>query len=481
MKEITEAYNKVMSYESVAVKRFTMRSALGQKSIRGDYKDPSICDQDFNIAIWKGVVELLLHHKYEYECAACSSRTYKNKRGLITPINKKEKICPNCKSVKITKTGNTTLTKNHYITFEEYQKSYEHLTDDDIAPQYTSPMIPIQMDKKYNDPYNVINDESQSGKFFGTYVYGYLKQQLRENKRVQKKTIETVEGQADLIIAQEITATFQQLNIAHDYIKEYNKFIIKLIQPLLAKVEATSRLIQSLAKAQNAGISINIFDREIHILSHATAPIISGQIMKGKYISQTQNSTSIDDNTQIVDLLNTKTVRGQMIEELKHTEIIEQNDFINNLRQTLPEGHCRAVFDIYLGDGESYSTFAESTDGIIKKSTVAEYLGIKPKIVEQHISTIKLALLATSDIGTPTSCRTSLIKEKINMSIEELNLPIKIVSTLLQDNINTISDLIECDNASLLMINDIEENDIIRIDNALKKIGLQRNPYYTNN
>lgn len=475
--EASQVYHKVMAYDNVNKRKFAIRSALGQKSIRGDYKDPLACDQDFNIAVWKGVVELLFHHKYEYRCEVCNANSYRNKRNVSTPINKKLPICPNCKHIKITDPGDTNYRIGEYVKFEEYQQSYQHFTTQK-PPKCESPINSIKADKKYSDPYKVIDDELQAGKFFGTYAFGYMKQQLRENKRVQKKTIESVEGPADQIIAQEIAAALHLLNMPHDFVITQNDYVIKLVNPLSFKLDVTSLIIRKIEKAQINKIPVIISNKHISIPKTPIAPIIVGQILKGEYISQVQNNNSIDNNDgQLVDRLSDKTVRGTMISELHHTKAIEQLDCIAKVRDMLPDDECKRIFDIYIDDSAENVTFTEQNELPVKKSTIAKYLGMKPKNIEPYINTIRMAVALVME---PNAKDTHIITSKISSRIEDLNLPTPILSALINDNIMTVSDLIECDDTSLLMIENITPKEIDRIDRALNKIGLERSHFVHN-
>ena len=98
---IEQLLNKITKHPNLTPHRNEFAKTLSH-TIRGDYNDNlKAADQEFQISIFRGIVELLYHRRYSYKCNSCQSSTYVTQRGKPTPINRQTDHCPNCNKAPV--------------------------------------------------------------------------------------------------------------------------------------------------------------------------------------------------------------------------------------------------------------------------------------------------------------------------------------------------------------------------------------------
>ena len=416
-------------------------------TIGGDYSsDHSAGESDYLIAIWRGAVNLLHHRDYAFECTICESRTYKTKRGKPKSIDRRSIYCPNC---------NKTIMDGKPIDYSEYRKS---LLEADLSKP-CSPINAIEGDKKYNNADEILSDPKQLKKFFGEFAWNYFRQQLLENKRQEhKKSPQLISGRPCYVIAEELTSVcvnmgiyFNKAQIEDGYsyhimlmqtppefsielsrirdkasqnhvsiICEDNNIIIKpcdIYEIVSQKInEICSRL--NVKYFSNLGTFTLPFDEElseevnelknqaeidvqddriiIRVISK-TPDEIEALVMKPEHVSFMDNQQCIadEDNNSTLDQVYYKFVEGQKMLMEDHITMVEMNDVISTIRNSLPFGLCRNVYDILCQSGDIYNDFSDKFgNGDPRINHIAEYLGITTRVVNDHRERIKVVCLS---------------------------------------------------------------------------------------
>jgi predicted Zn finger-like uncharacterized protein len=185
-------------------------------TIGADYRDDkAVADNEYYIAIWRGVVNLFYHRKYTFACKACQSSHYVTTRNKLALIDRQRVPCPNCLHVEIDEVGELNedgepisgFAKEQFVKLSEFRKVIKQLDSSQKVPTCRSCIKYIPGDKFYEDPDSIINDPDQIRKFFGEYAWNYCRQHIKENQRSEhKKTPRKIVGRADEIIYQELLA-----------------------------------------------------------------------------------------------------------------------------------------------------------------------------------------------------------------------------------------------------------------------------------
>ena len=77
------------------------------------------------------------------------------------------------------------------------------------------------------------------------------------------------------------------------------------------------------------------------------------------------------------------------------TVIVDTSDVVDAVRNSLPDGDCKQVFDIFGGRGKAYLDFSEEFgDGKACINHIARHLKITTRAVNQHKEVIKVNMLA---------------------------------------------------------------------------------------
>lgn len=362
-------------------------------TIAGDYRDDRLAaEEEYNIAIWKGLVDLYYHKKYAFKCKACRSDTYLTKRSKPKSIDRIQKPCPNCNKVLVTSPGDTNLILNSYVTIEEFQNSYKFTTIN--PPLCESTIEYYAVSSKYPDPDAVINDPKQLKKFFGEFVWNYFRQHISENqKKKSRKISNIIIEKADLVYALKLFNICDNYKIKYttnyetsSYADIHIVFKTNLVQP-----ECTLDIAEVIFKAKQNGIDISVNEDEIIVYRNYHAVQVAETVVVSENV-QLQESDEENDNFNN----NSKVSRGGVFVDVEnHIETVEIIDIIDNIRESLPDGDCRDVFDIKNQMGDRYQEFAKVFgDGEPKANQIAVFLGVGARIVTQHINNIKLVCLA---------------------------------------------------------------------------------------
>lgn len=391
-RHIEELFPKVANHPEMAKHKHKAIQKFGA-TIAADYRDDrQAAEEEYNIAIWKGLVDLYYHKKYEFVCLACQSSSYLTKRSKPKQIDRVQKPCPNCNKVRVSKSGATILKEGDFVTITEFQNSYSDLQED--LPECESTITYKPVSSKYDNPDDIINDPKQLKKFFGEFVWNYFRQHISENQRKKSKKVNVlISEKADIVYALKL------LNICDNYKIKYTTnyepmsyddieivFKTNLVQP-----ECTIDIADTIYRAKQCDIDVRLTDDKLIIKRNFNAVLVSESVIVSDHI-QLQESDDDHDNFNN----HSKVSRGGIFVDVEnHVETIEILDTINHIREALPDGICKDIFDIKSQTGPTYKLFSETFgDGEPKAKQIADFLNVGTRVVVQHINNIRVVCLA---------------------------------------------------------------------------------------
>ena len=399
---IEKIIDKISKHPKMANHRSRFIRELGN-TIGADYKDDrSAAEEEFQIAIWRGAVDLIYHNKYSFSCENCNNVSYTGKNGRKKDFDRQYPVCPACNHVKVSDPGDTSYQIGQFVDHIEFQKSYSEFKSHQLNPQCQTPILYHKINPRYEDPYNVLNDDEQLIKFFSEYLWNYFRQMLKENNRFEhNKKPKLVNGPGHEILLAELLALCSKMRIEHHFDKHdrHDEYFTVLISGLKTPPEFTGEFIELLYKAKTNGITIIVNDNNILIQKNINAPYIQAYISKPEHVLMCNNQSDSKDNDEsqsyTISQISYKTIGAEKMIQRDDTAIIDNEDVINAIRHSLPDGECQQVFDIWAGRGNSFDEFSrEYGDKIACINHIARYMGITTRAVNQHKETIKINMLA---------------------------------------------------------------------------------------
>jgi len=396
-KHVSDVVQYVSGHPAMAKHRAGVIDELGN-TIGADYSSDKRCgDIEFQVAVWKATVELLYHRKYTFHCENCGSSTWVTQQKVVRNIDRQKIDCPNCKKTRVIEAGDTDLIVGSYITIKEFQDSYKNFTPVQRAPKSESPIAYTKGDKKYSDPNKILSDDKQLSKFFGEFVWNYFRQQLAENSRKEhRKEPREISGRADEIIVEEILALCKKMKIDFHYCKEDSpkrgKYTIAVVG-LLTPPEFTAELAVLVKKGKTSGVEIQCDRREIHVIENKMAGELKALVSRPEHVLVLDNNstgTGDADGDFTISQISFRTIGAEKMNQDDHVAVIDTNDVIVAVRESLPEGVCQDIFDIQCGLGEIYNRFSdEHGDDRPKKNHIAKFLGITTRSVTIQMEVIR--------------------------------------------------------------------------------------------
>lgn len=150
------------------VKRFN-------RTIRADYKDDILnSEQDYNIALWRALVDLLASRKINgFTCRNCGATSYTNRCGDTINFNQCYQISPCCNKIMV---------------------GPDFLNPDDCDLQTIenskSPIMANRGERKYSD--EILNNRKELIKFVSRHISNYQQQCIKENQMAKYDTKKTI-------------------------------------------------------------------------------------------------------------------------------------------------------------------------------------------------------------------------------------------------------------------------------------------------
>jgi len=371
-------------------------------TIGADYADDKeSAEQEYRIAVWRGVINLFYHRKYSFQCRACGQSHYMTKRSKPKPIDRIQTPCPNCRQIEVTDPGDVAdLVKGQFITIDEFQASYKNMPNGLRAPTYNSTINYVEGELRYLNPNNIINDDKQLQKFFGEFVWNYFRQQINENKRKEHRKEQEIIGPADYIIMQDIISLCLRMKIDYNFCQRTEpsdgKYTIR-VSGLLTAPEFTVELGLIRARAVTHDIKVTADSTGIFVHLNSSAPHIKTRILRPEHVMILDSFSCVDnqDSGYPTSQISHRTVGTERMDQEDHIQMYESGESIETVRTALPDGHCRDVFDILCQQGEKYLRFSEIYgDGEARINHIATFLGITTRAVNNYKQIIEVQCLA---------------------------------------------------------------------------------------
>ena len=382
-------------------------------TIAADYHDNvNAAQEEFRIAVWRGLVHLLYHTDYDFECALCHNSSFLSQSNRITQFNRCFDFCPVCNCCLISDPRDSTFKVNDKLTQEEYLLVVDRLERECKRPPLTkSCIIAVHGAPKVEDPERILNDPEQLKKFFGSFIWNYFRQILLENPitKHQKHTIGLF-GPTDKTAADAINLLLSDMKAFHVYHgtpernelfpEDYACYAIACDPMLLSPSDFYPRFWEIKERLVACGGEVIISPNYIAVRD------MQGQAPYAEF------SASVNAEVQIVN--NVVGHRGDdgdsidVISQLEDQHMLEDSsnnvevrEIIAHVQRCLPDGHCQAVFQLLSGTGPIYQDFVRQfpdtprvNQGIPHKNRMAKFLGCTPKDIKQYQQTIGLQLIA---------------------------------------------------------------------------------------
>lgn len=395
---------QVMDHEALTGHKNMFMTKLGT-TIRCDYSDRLMAQQEYRITIWRGVIYLLYHREYSYRCTACDATSYQSQRGALINFNRRWDRCPACKQYTIDNPGSSDLEEGSFIAGSDYEALLLDMTKlGQQPPTVCSCIEPIPGKKKVANPEQILNDPTQIKKFFGEFIWNYFRQSLKENKiPYHGKRTKQLCGPVDTIAVKCITQLLKirKANFQCDPYSPVDGYFAVYCQPYGLDPELISELLELKDFVESYGGEIKIdgtegnsyLDNAILVKDlYGSAPLVELDIATNDQVQMITNSVSKDedDEPDIVQQLEKPNMNHDIHE-------FEQDDTIAALRESLPEGDCRAVLDLITNRGETYKRFVEiypndvmANHGVPRQNRMAEFLGVSQKQIKVYRQTIHI-------------------------------------------------------------------------------------------
>lgn len=311
-------------------------------TIGGDYRDREAAEQDYYVIIWRGVVMLYYHKKYEFECVQCGSRTFKNKSGNMAEMRHREPKCKNC--------GET-------------------------GPNGESPIRAIIVGERHPDPDSVIKDETQMSRWFSQQLANATRQQLRENPITTTTRTNTVTDYADKQIVRSIGSLLNSFKIGHQNVKidANNSEAANIYFDVQA---CPSRVIGQLSvirkEAQENGVVIKLEASGVTVERGPDCKSITQSVTEKVNVTMLTPSQRGPDAPSPIEVPNEA--------EQDHVSKIVSDDFLATVDARLPSENCRAFRQIQCGEGPWYEKYLERFGDVkVSYKNIEELLGLSKK------------------------------------------------------------------------------------------------------
>jgi len=401
-KYIEKTIERISSHPKMANHKARFIKELGS-TIGADYKDDrAVAEEEFQIAIWRGAVDLIYHNKYRFSCRHCLKSSYIGKNGRNKEFDRQYPICPSCNCVEIIKSGDTAFTVGQYVDHAQYQKAYADFNCEQITPECKTTISYHVISTRFDNPDNILNDDDQLVKFFSEYLWNYFRQMLKENSRFEHhKGPQFIHGPGDEIILEEILCLCSKMKIEHHYDKDTRtkKEYVIIVSGLKTPPEFTAEFLDILCKAESNNIPIITSDNSIIIRKSDDVPFLEAYVTKSEHVLMLNGPNNSDDDDEgqsfTISQVSYRTIGAEQMYQESHTATIDNEDVLTAIRNSLPDGECQLVFDIWAGRGDSFIEFTKQYgDKRACINHIARHMRITTRAVNQHKETIRINMLA---------------------------------------------------------------------------------------
>jgi len=320
-----------------------MRATIG-----GDYRNSDAAEHDYNIVVWRGVVMLKYHKRYEFRCTKCKSTTYLTKSNTEASIRKRTKICPACKTEA-----------------EDGKSPIEVIV---LKPVHENPDAILSVD----------GDETQMTKLFGQILSNSTRQQLRENPIKTVKRENSVVDYADIQILNQLDNILNRHKISSNKVKtEHGYSIIHYIY--FDANAASSKLIGSLVDlqiiAQNNCVKYEMNSTGLKISRTAATKQIQRTVVEKIHVKMAIAGARKPNAPNPLEV--------EHPSERPIDEQIESNEFLETLDEMCPSENVRAIMQIQMQMGDYYEKYRkEYGEGKPVFKNIAKFLGVSKNQVD---------------------------------------------------------------------------------------------------
>jgi hypothetical protein len=165
---------------------------------------------------------------------------------------------------------------------------------------------------------------------------------------------------------------------------------------LLTPPEFTADLTILRQRALAHGITIRTDDRYIKVLKKVGADTITGLVSIPEHVMYQEESEV--EGEHIIAQFSFRTVGGNRMDQDDHVAVVDTVDVLEAVRAALPDGTCKAVFDIDTQQGPTYEQFSQRYgDQTPRKCNMAEFLGIAQRTVGLCREQIKVCYLSNTE------------------------------------------------------------------------------------
>lgn len=385
---VEELVQKIASHPILAPNRTEFIQQLG-RTIGGDYReDRTTAEQEYQIAIWKGVIHLLYHCSYSYKCTNCNESTYLTQRNKPSPMNQIYPICPACRHVKIITSQLPDYPVGKFVTHEDFQDLLLHIPKGSGSFTCGSPIIPIRGERKVQSPDEVLKDPIQLKRLFAGFVWNYFRQIIKENKiTYHQRMPQQVYGPADQIAILEIIGLLVKMETPYRYCQiteptdgSYHIYCQTSSPPPEFSVEYNGIVLQY----RNHGINITYTDEAFIVPKMASAPMTTAVVIMPTPVLINANQSSIGSGGDDPAEYAVEQLQYTLTEEDPMTSI-DNMEVLNTIRDRLPDDDHVKTFDILTNHGDIWDQFSTKYgDKSPRTSQIAEFIGITAKVVTAH-------------------------------------------------------------------------------------------------
>lgn len=406
---IEEVFEYVINHPELVCHKQKVMKEFGI-TIRADYADDrAVAEQEYNIAVWRGLVSIFYHRTYTFECTNCGATASLTQRGKPKPIDRMVTPCPVCRMAEIVDPGCSKYNPGDIVNHDDLQNEFKHVGFG--TPTFKSCIRPIPQERKYENPEKIISCQTQLKRFFGEFVWNYFRQQIKENKRKEhnKKPVK-ISGPADQMVVELVLSLCSRLNIDfnrhHKVEPVHGKYTIDILN-LLTPPEFSIELAMIRALAESYGVTLNTTANAIEVAVCLDPPVIEVSVIRPEHVTIIDNqlSTTEDDENSgfSIGQVSYKTIGVERMDQDNHVATTDLRDAANRTRASLPDGDCQNVYDIYCQVGPVYDKFSEEYgDGLPRINHIADFLGITPRAVKQCRQTIEVHCLAHDFVPAST-------------------------------------------------------------------------------
>lgn len=371
-------------------------------TIGGDYKDRSVAEQEFLVAIWRATIHLLYHRSYSYSCILCGSTSYITQKKASKAIDQQFKICPSCNCSYVNVDNQKMMVRvnkeDKYAVIEETNEKIHFTKIKNFKKSLMSPIRTILGEYKIANHEEIITDDTQRHKWYTVWIWNYFRQILNENKiKTHRQKETTVSGPAINVAARIIANELKSLNklcLCDQKDIMYKDDNIEIFTNVLETPQKFTKFLQATSKSyKNHNVKIDVLDDRITLSTTGNQPIINDVILT----SDTVEAISRDyANNKGIDSIK-NSIDNNTVENQKFTlkDIIEE-DYLSEIRNNLLEDNSKKLFDIYCQIGPTWTEFSDKYgESTPYKKHLVEYLKCDKKEIDYHKQLIKAEIFMT--------------------------------------------------------------------------------------